>query len=469
MKGCHPANDQKKRDEPGMRKASLHFCLLKVGVAFELAAGSVEFEEIRARAAALAADPFQPSTNGLPEGLRQLRFVQYQNIQFNHERALWREEGLPFQIEFFHRGWVHNQTVTIHEIISNETRPVPFSTEFFGYGTNHFDLGENLGFAGLRIVCPVKHFGELASFLGASYFRMIGLGQVYGTSARGLALNTGSTQSEEFPVFKEFWLRKPEKSNKEMIVFALMDSVSVAGAFQFVIRPGPSTVTTVKTSLFVRKPVARVGIAPLTSMFLYGENGHPLFSDFRPEVHDADGVLLQTGQGEWIWHPLEAGKMMRVNVFQDENPKGFGLMQRDRNFDHYQDLVARFQLRPSVWIKPLGQWGKGSVELVQLPTNVEFSDNTVAFWVPATQPKIGQPIDLQYEIHWTTNEIASASLGRVRSTRVGRVTEEPPLDPPHLRFVIDFEGQAIEKLSAKYNLKPRSNADLERSLSLTVF
>lgn len=238
-----------------------------------------------------------------------------------------------------------------------------------------------------------------------------------------------------------------------MTLFALMDSPSVTGAFQFIIRPGTSTVTSVKTTLFSRKPVERFGIAPLTSMFLHGENGHPVFSDFRPEVHDADGLLIETGQGEWIWHPLETGKMMRVNAFQDENPKGFGLMQRDRNFEDYQDLVARFQSRPNVWITPLGKWGKGAVELVQLPSSIEFSDNIVAFWVPANQPKTGQPVDLQYGIHWTKSEAGPAALGHVRSTRIGRVVEDPPLDPPHLRFVIDFGGESIESLPASVQLQ----------------
>ena len=283
---------------------------------------------------------------------------------------------------------------------------------------------------------------EMAVFLDASYFRMIGWGQNYGTSARGLALNTVGNEPEEFPAFRQFWIRRPGKSDREITVYALMDSPSVAGAFRFIIRPGTTTITQVKAALFPRREVKEFGIAPLTSMFLYDENSHPPFRDFRPAVHDADGLLMHNGHDEWIWRPLETGKMTRINAYQDENPRGFGLVQRDRGFEHYQDMVAGFQCRPSVWVQPLGKWGKGSVQLVELASDQEFFDNIVAFWVPSAPPPVGHGLDIEYELHWTTTDPSPLELAHVRATRIGRTNGKPP----NLRFVVEFAGAAVETL-----------------------
>jgi len=416
------------------------------------AVGAFDFQDLRREAQSLAARPYQTETNRIPDSLARLSYVEYRAIQFNQRKALWRDAGLPFQLEYFHPGYSNRQTVSLHEIAGEEVRLIPFQSSLFEYGTNRLDLPADLGFAGFRVVHPVKDFGEVAAFQGASYFRLIGRGQIYGTSARGLALNTTSAEGEEFPLFKQFWIRRPEKSAKEITVFALLDSASMTGAYQFIIRPGTTTVATVKAVLFPRREIKEVGLAPLTSMFLHGKNGRPAFTDFRPEVHDADGLLIQNGRGEWIWHSLETGKMMRVNAFQDENPRGFGLMQRDRDFEHYQDVIAQFERRPSVWVRPLGKWGRGAVQLVQLPSNREFLDNVVVFWIPAARLQPGTPVELEYELHWSHLDPGLGSLGHVRATRVGRVIVEPAQGVPNLRFVVDFDGNAVESLSAKQKL-----------------
>jgi glucans biosynthesis protein len=434
-----------------MRPSLLYLCLLNLLLSRTVTGDSFDFEQLRAQARSLAARPFSASIIRLPDSLLNLSYVEYRNIHFKQSKALWADEKLPFQIEFFHPGYVHRQTPVVNEVTASGVRQIPFSSELFSYGANRFDGAGELGFAGFRITHPVQEFGEVASFLGASYFRLIGRGQVYGTSARGLAVNTTSLAAEEFPAFREFWIRKPGLRDRELAVLALMDSPSVTGAFKFSIRPGTSTIATVNSSIFCRKDIKELGIAPLTSMFLHDQNSHPPFGDFRPEVHDADGLLVHTGRGEWIWRPLETGQMMRVNAYQDEHPKGFGLFQRDRDFEHYQDLIGKYHLRPNVWIKPLSNWGKGSVQLVQLPSKIEFSDNVVAFWAPANPPRAGESLNLNYEIHWLTNSLGG--LGRVRAARVGRVIEEPPKTPANLRFVLDFDGAALEALSAKEQLQ----------------
>jgi periplasmic glucans biosynthesis protein len=412
------------------------------------------FGQVRELARSLSQAPFAPSTNPLPAALRNLSYVQYQSIQFLSNKGLWASENLPFGVEFFLPGWIHSQTVDIHEVTERGVRPVHFSPDMFSFGTNHLNLPADLQYAGFRMVGR-DGFGEVASFLGGSYFRMIGHGQIFGASGRGLALNTVLREKEEFPVFREFWLQKPKPGGTALTLWALLDSPSVTGAFEFEITPDVATVAQTKATLFPRIEIHQLGIAPLTSMFLYDQNSRPPWTDFRPEVHDSDGLLLHTGRGEWIWRPLESGKMMRVNAYQDSNPKGFGLMQRQRHFEQYQDLVARFELRPSAWVQPLGDWGPGSVQLVQLPTNLEYTDNIVAFWVPATAPKPGQALDLAYRIHWLTNEVSAPDLGHVLATRVGRVSDSPTNEAPRLRFVLDFGGPAVE------TLEPRTQLDAE--------
>ncbi len=423
--------------------------------------GAMSFEQVRAVARELSTRPFDPPTNALPAALTNLSYTEFQKITFKPDKALWRPLRLPFEVEFFHPGYVHQNTVTIHEFDERHVRVVPFDSELFNYGGGQRELPGDLGFAGFRITYPAARFGEVAVFVGASYFRMIGQGQTYGTSARGLALDTVKGQGEEFPAFREFWLRRPAAHDKEVTVCALLDGPSVTGAYRFIIRPGAETTTDVKVALFPRRETAEFGVAPLTSMFLHDDNGRAIFSDYRPEVHDADGLLMRTGRGEWVWRPLEKGKMLRVNAFQDRNPRGFGLLQRNRNFERYQDVVAHFERRPSVWIEPMGDWGEGAVELIQLPSDREFADNVVAFWKPAAPPKPGSTLELEYNMRWMLRNPGPDDLGRARATRVGRVVVEPPVDPPQLRLVIDFEGAALAKLPADAGVTARIEGGAE--------
>jgi glucans biosynthesis protein len=411
-----------------------------------------DFSVVRQQAAALAAAPFQQSTNALPASLAELSYEQYQAIHFDASKSLWRAEGLPFWIEFFLPGQFHKQILAFHELNGPDTRAIPFRPEaFLGY-TNRSALESARGYAGFRVLDARHGFGEIAVFLDASYYRMVGTGQGYGASGRAVALNTSVGHDEEFPAFREFWLQRPRKGDRELTIYGLLDSLSVAGAVRFTIRPGRDTVAQVKASFCPRQTVREFGLAPITSMFLHGKNGGTPLRDFRPEVHDSDGLLVNNGRDEWIWQPLAPARMIRVNAFSDQNPRGFGLLQRERRFDSFQDLVARFQDRPSVWIRPLGKWGQGAVELIQLPTDNEFLDNITAYWVPARPPEPGSALDLDYEVVWTRDEPLPRNLGYVAASRIGRVVTVPPKDPSHLRFIVDFGGEAVESLSAKAQL-----------------
>jgi periplasmic glucans biosynthesis protein len=427
-------------------KPFLFVTLIFAGLALGARADDMafDFEVLQFRAKALAAKPYAARPNRVPESLRKLTYDQYRDVRFNPDAAWWKRERLPFQLQFFHPGFIYNRTVQISEIKDGKASHIDYDRDLFNFGANG-DLGDipaDMGFTGFRIHYALNnpaYLDELAVFQGASYFRALGQGMRYGLSARGLALNTGEPGGEEFPAFEEFWVEKPAEKAKQITMYALMDSPSAAGAFRFIITPGPATVMEVKSAVYMRKNVAVYGAAPLTSMFWFGETGARTNDDLRPEVHDSDGLLMQRGNGEWLWRPLTNPKNIRVAAFADENPKGFGLVQRDRKFESYEDLEAHYHERPSVWVEPIGNWGAGDVRLVELPTPDETQDNIVAFWVPAKMPADGLPVKLEYKLHWFIEGKGGRTppAGYAMATRIGRsATHEPDL----VRFWVDFTG-----------------------------
>ena len=341
-----------------------------------------------------ATQPYRANSDKLPAELASITYDQLRDIRFKTDQSVWRAQNLPFEVQFFHLGLYQTEPVRIHELNADGTvNHLPYRSADFDQGKNTFDTSRwgDLGHAGFRLHYPLNgqtYKDELVVFQGASYFRALGAGQQYGLSARGLAIDTVGGTGEEFPRFSEFWLQRPAAGATEVTVLALLESPRATGAYRFVIRPGQQTTTTVNARVFLRAgagPVNTLGMAPLTSMFLSGEN-QPMRSDFRPEVHDSDGLMMVTGEGEWLWRPLQRPKAVTVSSFAMQNPRGFGLMQRDRSFASYEDVEARYERRPSAWIKPLGDWGPGRVELVQLPTPDETHDNIVAYWVPQRLP-----------------------------------------------------------------------------------
>ena len=411
-----------------------------------------EYPDVVRRAEALAKKPFEEPRNDLPQALHALSYDQYRDIRFRPEDALWRAESLPFEVQLFHRGFYFDHAVMVNVVASDGVKAVPFNNAWFDYGHNGFPhaFPPDFGYAGFRLHYPLNrpdYRDEVVAFLGASYFRAIGKGQGYGLSARGLAIDTGEATGEEFPYFRELWLSKPARNARQMIVYALLDSRSVSGAYQFVVEPGDTTILAITATLFLRNKVAKFGIAPLTSMFYYGENTardvnpqRPM--DFRPEVHDSDGLLIHAGSGEWIWRPLFNPLRLKVNSFQTSNPRGFGLMQRDRDFDHYQDLEARFEHRPSAWVVPRSDWGEGRVELIQIPSDDEKNDNIAAFWVPKSSPAPGKPIRLAYDLHWLSNDAQYPPGGKTDATRTYWSA-----DRGNHTFVVDFVDGDLPKLA----------------------
>ena len=435
-------------------------------------AAAFEMQDVVAKAQALAKASYQDTKGQVPDWLTKITYDQWRDIRFRPEYTLWRDDHLPFQVQFFHPGFYYNRTVAINVVdATGSVHPVPFSPSQFNYGRSDFasKVPQNLGYAGFRIHAPIKrteYYDEVIVFLGASYFRAVGKDEVFGLSARALAIDTAEPSGEEFPYFKEFWLvtpvppvkpstpkgaKKAAKAKtpkaatdppvKEMTIYALLDSPSLAGAYRFTIDPGEQTVVTVESRVFLRQAVQKLGIAPLTSMFFHGEDTPRQFEDFRPEVHDSDGVLLAFETGEWLWRPLDNPRTLQVSGLHMLKPRGFGLIQRDRDFEHYQDLETHAEQRPSAWVTPRGDWGEGRVELVEIPTKSDTNDNVAAFWVPEKPAKAGDLVAFSYAVNWYGDDAARPPGGRVVATRRDRGTAEGAY-----RFVVDFAGKDLDAL-----------------------
>jgi glucans biosynthesis protein len=411
------------------------------------AAPDFGFESVRALARELAQQPYRAGENEVPQYLLDLDYDAHRDIRFKPPRSIWRAEKLPFQLQFFHLGLFFNRRVAINLVEDGVAKPFPFDASLFDYGRNRFPepLPADLGYAGFRAHSRINrpdYFDEVIVFVGASYFRAVAKDLRYGLSARGVAVDTAIDGPEEFPYFKEFWIVEPAPRAKELVVYALLDGPSLSGAYRFAVEPGKETVAAVQATLFARSRPGRLGLAPLTSMFWHAENSETDFGDFRPRVHDSDGLLMHAGSGEWIWRPLRNPMRLELSAFQDRNPRGFGLLQRERDFAFYQDLEARYEDRPSAWVEPVGEWGAGSVVLIEMPSDIETNDNIVALWEPKDGIRPGEPLDLAYRLHWYEENAAWPPRGRTIATRIGAIH-----DSEDTRFVIDFGQGELSKLA----------------------
>lgn len=421
------------------------------GVLAAQSAKALDFSDVAKVAQTLSTKSYRKPVDNLPKEIKALNYDQYSDITYRPEKNVWRAEKLPFELSFAHEGSFYNLPVKINEIVGNSIHELKFSKDAFDYGNNKIDPDQvrNLGFAGVSVQYAInsnktKH--DIFSLLGASYFRAIGKGQTYGITARGLAVDTALQSGEEFPRFVELWMVRPGAGDKELTIYALLDSASMTGAYRLTLRPGVETTIDVKAQLYLRNTVTKLGIAPLTSMFFSGENQRSDAEDYRPEVHDSDGLMVHSGTGEWIWRPLVDPRRLLVTSFGVNNPNGFGLMQRDRRFSSYEDLSAYYEERPSLWVTPIGKWGEGRIELVQIPTPNEDNDNIVAYWMPAKLPPIGKPFPIEYRLSWQKKNDTRPTLAWVTQTRRGN---GGPTAKPDDSVVlsVDFEGPGLKKLS----------------------
>lgn len=428
------------------------------------APGVFDPDTVPSLARALAAAPYRAPARDLPAWLEKLSYDQYRAIRFRPDRALWRGAGLPFEAQFFHRGYIFHDKVDIFEVAEGTAQRVACTPDLFDFGPSvpprPSGTAEDLGFAGFRVHAAINradYLDEVGAFLGASYFRAVARGQVYGLSTRGLAIRTADPGGEEFPVFKSFWLERPTAGATALIVHALLDSPSTAAAFRFAIRPGQDTVFDVEMKLFPRTDIDQLGLATLTSMYYFDSNDRAGIDDYRPAVHDSDGLLIWTGRGEQIWRPLANPSTLQVSEIADRAPRGFGLMQRARGFAAYRDLEARYERRPSAWVEFIGDPGEGAVHLVEIPTKREIDDNVVAFWRPKAGLKAKGEYAFAYRLHWCNDVPWESALATVTDTRTGTVP-----DGSERLYVLEFTGGALPRLGVDAKLRAEVTADRGR-------
>ncbi|MFP5404773.1 MAG: glucan biosynthesis protein [Gammaproteobacteria bacterium] len=399
---------------------------------------------VRQLARELAQSPYKAPNDPLPPELKDLNYDAYRAVRFRPESALWREENLPFRVEFFHRGFLFTARVDIYVVNEGRAKAVPYSPSQFSFGNTPPPKPDAaLGFAGFRLHYRLNrpdYFDEVAVFLGASYFRAVAKGQVFGLSARGLSISTADPKGEEFPSFRSFWIERPAQGAQSIVVHALLDSPSTTGAYRFTIRPGEATVTDIEVALYPRAEIAQPGLGTLTSMFLFDSQDRIGIDDFRLAVHDSGGIAIHTGNGERLWRPLANPRDLQVSGFADTNVRGFGLLQRERKFDDYEDLEAQYEKRPSAWVEPIGDWGEGQVQLYEIPTHNEHNDNIVAFWRPKEPLQPKREYLYTYRLHWTNNDPNAENLATFAHTRQGGASGSLRL------FVLDAVGTTLEKL-----------------------
>ena len=389
-----------------------------------------DFEALARIARDRAKSDYSPATMSLNAPFADLNYDEYRAIRFREDaRPL---DGTAFAIDLLPPGLVYRQRVDIAIVRPTGIDDLPFSSNLFHFDPAHFpfpdgkaapNAGDGLDFSGFRLRHPINSpdvMDEFAVFQGASYFRGIARNMIYGLSARGLAIGTADPRGEEFPHFRKFWIHEPTPDARHILVHALLDSASASGAFEFVIRPGETTVMETRCRIFPRTEINQIGIAPLTSMYFFGPERRAGIDDFRDAVHDSAGLQMITGQGTRLWRPLSNPARVETSAFSDDNPKGFGLTQRPRSFYFYQDAEAHYERRPSAWIEPLGGWGPGAVMLIEIPVENEFNDNIVAFWRPR-QPLLPSDTghEFAYRLHWCAVPPDAAPLARVHTTRIG--------------------------------------------------
>lgn len=419
------------------------------------------YAALKGRARALAGGEYRQPQRLAPDFLRALTYDQYQAIRFRHDHALWAQDDGAFRLELFHCGRGFKEPVDLYEIVSGEARAIRYRPEMFefdGSGIDTRQLPADLSFAGFRVHTSTNWDEDVAVFLGASYFRAKGSdSRQFGLSARGLAIDTAEAV-EEFPRFVAFWFERPARDSRTLVLYGLLDSVSATGAYRFALTPGAPQVVDVDAAVYPRKPIRRLGIAPLTSMYQCGENDRRLANDWRPEIHDSDGLAICTGKGEWIWRPLTNPGALRISSYLDESPRGFGLLQRDRNFEHYQDDSVFYNNRPSAWIEPKaagGGWGQGAIQVVELTAPNETFDNIVAFWNPAAPVQPGDELLYGYRMYWGTRLPVAPTLASTVATRTGLGgIVGKTRSYFSWRFAVDFAGGELAALAKSTEVEP---------------
>ncbi|RLM14667.1 glucan biosynthesis protein D [Gibbsiella quercinecans] len=429
-------------------------------------ATAFDFSTLQNMARELAQKPWSGAAKPVPTALASLTPQAYNSIQYDAGHSLWNGiDSRQLDVQFFHVGMGFQRRVRMYSLDpkTRQAQEIHFRPELFNYhdagiDTHQLEGQSDLGFAGFKVFKSPELFRrDVLSFLGASYFRAVDETGQYGLSARGLAVDTYTNAQEEFPDFTAFWFETPKASDTTFVVYALLDSPSIAGAYKFTIHcEAKRVVMDIENHLYTRKDIQQLGVAPMTSMFSCGTNERRMCDTIHPQIHDSDRLAMWRGNGEWICRPLNNPQRLQFNAFADDNPKGFGLLQLDHDFNSYQDVMGWYNKRPSLWVEPRNNWGKGSVSLMEIPTTGETLDNIVCFWQPENPVKAGDTLNFQYRLYWSGLPPVHTPLARVYATRTGMGSFPEGWAPgEHFpqqwsrRFAVDFIGGDLKAAAPK--------------------
>ena len=406
-------------------------------------------DSVVAMARQLAKSPFKAPKGSLPEPFANLTYDQYVDIRARPGSALWSGDNVGFALEPLHRGFIFSPPMDIYIVENGVAQKVPYERSAFDFGKLQppADMPD-IGFSGFRVLEAVEGqgFQEVAIYQGASFFRAKARGQNLGVTARGLSIHTGDPQGEEFPLFRSVWIEKPKPATNALVIHALLDSAGVAGAFRFTLRPGEATIIDTELTIFARAAIDHVGLSAMSGMYLFGGLAHQKTDDVRPNVYEINGLQMLTGNGEWIWRPVANRDTLQISAFVDQNPHGFGLLQRDRSFSAFQDDDQHWELRPSLWIEPIGDWGEGQVQLLEIPSTSENNANIIAFWRPKAGIAEGATQSFAYRQFWCWTPPARPKLATCTGSRLGKAGKT-------WRFIVEFSGELFADAKAAAEVK----------------
>lgn len=415
----------------------------------------------------LSKQPFKAAPADLPDALRNLTYEQYVGIRARPGAAIWSGENVGFALEPLHRGFIFSTPMQINIVAEGQTRQLLYNSAQYDFGKLAAPVNAgDIGFSGFRALARQDDgsFSELASFQGASFFRAVARGQNPGDMARALSIKTGDPRGEEFPQLRAVWIERPTLAANALIIHALIDSESVAGAYHFTVRPGEATIIDTECTLFARVDVDNFGVAAMSATHLSGPIDARRSDDLRPSVSEVTGLQMLTGKGEWLWRPVANRDTLQISTFVDENPRGFGFLQRDRNFDHYQDDDQRWERRPSLWIEPIGDWSAGGVQLIEIPSEAEINDNIIAYWRPQQKLAAKGETAFAYRQFWCWTPPEKPSLAVVAQSRSGRGSS-----PKRRRFLVEFTGENLAKLQNRDQMKLNLSASPGTINSIRTF
>ena len=406
----------------------------------------------------LAAKPFKAPDTSLPSPFSSLTYENYVSIRSQAGSAIWSADGLGFAIEPLHRGFIFTTPMDIHIVDADKIARVPYDRARFDF--NKLQVGpdiKDIGYSGFRILeARNGGFDERAIFQGASFFRALAKDQTQGVMARALAIRTADPRGEEFPIIRAVWIEKPSAAARVIVIHALLDSESLTGAYRFTLRVNDATIIDTESTLIPRLEVDNYGIAAMQATSFYSPLDRHNSDDLRPAVYEVSGLRMLSGKEEWLWRPVSNRLNLQGSAFVDESPRGFGLLQRERDPGAFEDDEQHWERRPSLWIEPIADWGAGQFELIEIPTESEINQNINAYWRPKEGLKPGKETSFSYRQFWCWSPPSKPALATATQARSGKVVVG---GKSRRRILVDFTGDNLAD--------PTRSGEIKASLSLS--